>query len=451
MAQMWTACRWFGLISAPSSHHCIITMKPHYLPFLLLTFGKAISTSQAAPPVNIDSLVATAVDKNPERLHYIAQIEAAYATFKSSGKLANPELGTQIGRKTSQDGSFRAEGAAWSVSLSQTFEWPGRIGLRKAIANKDLELAQLGLQQFTAALTARVRTLAFKTFAGKERETAAREVADRFQSLREVLVQRDSAGLTPKLELRVIEATTLTLRRQAADTALEQKKSLIELNLLLGRPAGNELAIQAPAFALVRLPPQNQLMKLARAHNFEMKIKTAELEQQGFHVALRKNERFPAITVSPMYSQEKAGATDRIVGVGISIPLPLWNRNEANLATSQAKQRQAEAMLRAATIDLEKDIAIAAATYDARREEIGDWKPESIDAFREAAALADKHYRQGAVASAIYLELQQKYLDAVDTLLSAKAEAMEARLHLEELTGSSLDLSKTSTFKKAAR
>ena len=426
-------------------------MKTLCLPFLVLAFGTAVSDSHAAPPVSIELLVSEAVDKNPERLHYIAEIEAAFASLKASGKLANPELSTQIGRKTSTDGSLRAEGAAWSVSLSQTFEWPGRIGLRKAIANKDLELAQLGLQRFTAALTARVRLLAFKTFAGKEREIAAREVADRFQSLREVLVQRDPAGLTPKLELRVIEATTLTLRRQAADTALEQKKALIELNLLLGRPAGDGLAIQAPSFALEKLPPQNQLMELARTNNFEMKIKTAELEQQGFHVALAKNERFPAITVSPMFSQEKAGANERIAGVGVSIPLPLWNRNESGIAVSQAKQRQAEAMLRAATIDLEKEIATAAAIYDTRREEIGDWKQDSIDAFREAAALADKHYRQGAVASAIYLELQQKYLDAVDTLLSAKAEAMEAMLRLEELTGSTINQSKGATSKKAPR
>ena len=92
-----------------------------------------------------------------------------------------------------------AEGVAWSVSVVQPFEWPGRIGLRKAIANRDVELAELGFARFKLALAGRVRALAYGLFAAQEKASAAGEVADRFQALREVLVQRDSTGLTPQL------------------------------------------------------------------------------------------------------------------------------------------------------------------------------------------------------------------------------------------------------------
>lgn len=410
-------------------------------PFSIALLG-AISQISTAQPVSIESLVQEAMEHNPERLLYIAEIAVTKGNRTAAGKLANPEFSAEVGGKSTRGPDLHAEGVAWAVSLSQTFEWPGRIGLRKAIANRDIQLAELGLERFTAALMARVRTLAFKTFASKEREVAAREVAERFQSLREVMVQRDPAGVTPKLELRVIEATTLTLRREAADTALERKKAAIELNLLLGRSPGDEIAVQAPSVALDAIPSFKALTELAHVNNFDLKLKTAELEQQGFRVALAKNERFPSVTVRPMFSQEKSDARDRIVGVGISVPLPLWNRNEGNIAAAEAKKKQAEALLRAATIEIERQIAEASATYEARREEIADWKPESIDAFREAAALADKHFRQGAVSSAIYLELQQKYLEAVATLLTAKEEAMASRLKVEELTGSKLGASK---------
>jgi cobalt-zinc-cadmium efflux system outer membrane protein len=60
-----------------------------------------------------------------------------------------------------------------------------------------------------------VRSLAYGLFAAQEKAAAAGEVADRFQALREVLVQRDSAGLTPQLETRIIEATELTMQRRA--------------------------------------------------------------------------------------------------------------------------------------------------------------------------------------------------------------------------------------------
>src|SRR5207248_11608535 len=110
----------------------------------------------------------------------------------------------------------------------------GRIWLRKAIANRDIELAELGYQRFKFALVGRVRTLTFGLFAAQEKAAAAREVADRFQALREVLVQRDPAGLTPLLETRVIEATELTMQRKASEAELAAQAALLELNQLRG-------------------------------------------------------------------------------------------------------------------------------------------------------------------------------------------------------------------------
>ena len=64
--------------------------------------------------------------------------------------------------KRATGGGPTAEGVAWSVSVRQTFEWPGRIPLRKAIANQQIQLAELGFAQFKAALAARTRSLAFR-------------------------------------------------------------------------------------------------------------------------------------------------------------------------------------------------------------------------------------------------------------------------------------------------
>src|SRR5207253_10338804 len=90
----------------------------------------------------------------------------------------------------------------WSASMRQPFEWPGRIPLRKAIANQQIQLAELGFARFKAALAARTRSVAYGLFAAQQKTAAAREVADRFHVLRQVLVQRDPAGITPELELR---------------------------------------------------------------------------------------------------------------------------------------------------------------------------------------------------------------------------------------------------------
>jgi cobalt-zinc-cadmium efflux system outer membrane protein len=68
------------------------------------------------------------------------------------------------------------------------------------------------------------------------------------------------------------------------------------------------------------------------------------------------------------------------------------------------------------------------------------WRPDSVRQFKEAASLADRHYRLGAVPIATYVELQKQYLDAVDALLSTRRETLAAAQELQRLTGVDLNL-----------
>src|SRR6478672_3515320 len=80
--------------------------------------------------VAIESLVSEALAHNPELNFYKAEIAAAKAGRKSAGLWPNPEVSGSVGQKTSRERStgLSAEGLAWSVSVAQPFEWPGRIG-----------------------------------------------------------------------------------------------------------------------------------------------------------------------------------------------------------------------------------------------------------------------------------------------------------------------------------
>jgi outer membrane protein, heavy metal efflux system len=186
---------------------------------ILIAHAQSPAVAPAAtstPSMTIEGLLAEVLDKNPERQFYEAEIAAAKAGRKTAGLMPNPELSAGAGHKRVSGGGLSAEGVAWSASVMQPFEWPGRLGLRKAIANRDVELAELGLERFKLALATRTRSLAFGVFAAQEKAAAAEEVASRFKALREILVQRDPAGLTPLLETRVIEATELNAQRKAS-------------------------------------------------------------------------------------------------------------------------------------------------------------------------------------------------------------------------------------------
>jgi len=395
------------------------------------------SVLNSAPVTTIDALVADTVANNLELKFYEGEIAAARAGRQTAGLLPYPELGADLGRKsaTALDGTSLGDGPAWSVSVKQTFEWPGRLNLRKSIANSDVELAELGLARFRAALAARARVLAFDLYAAQGQAAATREVAERFEALLDVLMQRDPAGLTPQLEMRIIEATALTLRRRASAAETSIRSAQLELNQLRGVPPQTPIRMERAKLDFDPADSLDVLLDLARANNFDLKVRSAELAQQGFRVELAKNERYPAFSVAPFYSQERAADDERVFGVGVVIPLPLWKSNAANVAAGQARQQQAETMILVAEREIERKLAASVAAYETKRAEMAKGRSDSLQEFRQAAALADRHYRLGAVPVTTYVELQKQYLDAVEALLDTQHEALTLAGDIELLTG----------------
>jgi cobalt-zinc-cadmium efflux system outer membrane protein len=210
---------------------------------------------------------------------------------------------------------------------------------------------------------------------------------------------------------------------------------LLELNQLRGQPWDSSLRIAPSNLAFSSAPDADALIAAARTNNFELQMRKAELEQQGFRVSLARNERYPAVSVGPYVSQERAGETENIVGVGFSLPLPLWNRNKGSIETARAREQQAETSLYVTQREIERKVAEQALRYATKLNEMSKWRPDAVEQFRDAASLADRHYRLGAVPIATYVELQKDYLEAVEALLNTKREALEAGQQIELLTG----------------
>ena len=98
--------------------------------------------------------------------------------------------------------------------------------------------------------------------------------------------------------------------------------------------------------------------------------------------------------------------------------------------------------------EVERQVTEAALIYQTQRLQIVGWKPETLNSFKEAAALADRHYRLGAVEITTYVELQEKYLEAVEAINETKASALLSALTLEQAAGLSETLVKTPTESK---
>nr|AEH26517.1 outer membrane efflux protein [uncultured Acidobacteria bacterium A11] len=420
------------------SHLTPLIMRPHILLSNSLLIAAVLTTARAADKptaVSISELVAKTLAANPEIRFYEAEIAAAKAGRATAGRLSNPELKLDLGQKRVRGDDARSEGLAYSVALAQPIEWPGRLGLRKAIANRDIALAELGLERFRAFLASRVKTLGYALAAQQENAAAAAEVADRFTSVREVVVQREPGGIAPVLEARIIEATEVVVQRRAGEAAVEMQKALLEINQLMGRRADTPFEVKRTEFPKPEASTLAALLNTAAEHNYDLRVRRSELEQQGLKVALARNERYPTFTVGPMISQERARDKETTIGLSVSVPLPLWNNGQAAVNTAEARRMQAEASLQSAFREVERKITEAWLILQTQQKRLDGWKADALKIFAEAAQLADRHYRLGAVPLATYIEMQDKYLQATEAINSTRLEALRAALDLEQLIG----------------
>jgi cobalt-zinc-cadmium efflux system outer membrane protein len=406
-----------------------------------LLFLSAVTASpvhaEAQPvPVSIDGLVTQALANNPELKFYKAEIAVAKSGRSVAGRLSNPELNLDLGQKRVRGGDAKAEGVAFSVSLAQPIEWPGRLGLRKAIADRDIALAELGLNQFRSFLAARVKVLGYSLATQQENAAAAADVSDRISSVKEVIVQREPGGIAPLLETKILEAAEVIVQNKASEAAVEMQKALLELNQLMGRRADTPLQVRRTEYTTSKPAPLTDLLNKAAQNNYAIRVRRAELEQQGLKVALSENERYPTFTVGPSISQENAGDKETVIGLSLSMPLPVWDDGRAAVTASQARRMQAEASLSATFREVEREITEAWLILETQRKRLDAWKPDSLATFADAARLADRHYRLGAVPISTYIEMQDKYLEATEAINDTRLDVLRAALDLEQLAGS---------------
>lgn len=404
---------------------------------LLLIAAAPQAQAQTGADLSLDRLAEDVIANNPERQFYQRQIETAGIERQAAGRWADPEAVVEFGeRKITGPANTIGTGdaVAYAASVVQPIEFGGRIALRRAIAERQIDLARIGLAQFEATLAGRARSLGYRLFAADEKAAVARTVADRMRTLARVIVQRDPAGPAPRLEAASLQAGAISAERTAATADAEANSILYELNQLRGVPYTARIRIIRPDMSLPDLPAGATLSANALANNFELKSLRTQFEQQGLRVDLARKARIPVVSVGPYYDRSRADMQTNY-GVRLSTTIPLWNRQAGEVAAEQGRQAQANATLIEAERRIARDVFDQAAQYESKRRALAGWTGNSARGFADSAADADRNYRLGAIPLATYMQMQQSYLEATNALLDTKAEALEALLQLRALNG----------------
>lgn len=408
-----------------------------YLLALLLAIVPTGAAAQSTG-MSLDRLAQDVVANNPERQFYQRQIETAGVERTAAGRWADPEAVVEFGQRQASDrmtGATLGEGTTYAVSVVQPIEFGGRIALRRAIAERQVELARMGLQQFDATLAARARTLGYALFAADEKAAVARTVAQRMRELARVIVSRDPAGPAPRLEAASLQGGAISAERTAATADAEANSALYELNQLRGAPFTARIRIIRPDMSLPELASGQALVERASANNFELKALRTQFEQQGLRVDLARKARIPTVSVGPYFDRARSDIRETNYGARLSTTIPLWNRQAGEVAVEQGRQAQANATLIEAERRIARDVFDQAAQYEAKRQALAKWDGASPQSFAGAADDADRNYRLGAIPLTTYMQMQQSYVDATNAVLDTRREALEALLQLRALNG----------------
>ena len=414
-----------------------MTISRLLLPVLLLPVLLPAAETPPPAPVDVIELVRQAVESNPERQAYVAALAAERESASAASSNPDPVLSLELGRKRLRDagGAFLDEGQVWTASLSQTFEWPERLRLRRAIADRQIEVAKLGLGRFEQALEAKATVLAYRLSRAQLRAQACEEVAERFAGLRKALVGRDPSGPAPTIELRSVEAAEVVARRRAEEARLALQQALLEMNQLRGAPSLAPLAVKAPMLALKDAPKIEELLAAARQGNFSYRMQVLESEQLTLQSDLARSDSVPGFTAGPYVSQDRVGGRETIVGLRFDIPLPVSGRAGSAERSANERKRQSEAAISAAWRDVEKDLGQTWLSYASKIDQLRMHKDDPAVRFAEAAKLAESHFRAGALSLQLFMDAQAGYLEAVDSALLIQEQAVEAGFHLRELSG----------------
>jgi cobalt-zinc-cadmium efflux system outer membrane protein len=171
---------------------------------------------------------------------------------------------------------------------------------------------------------------------------------------------------------------------------------------------------------------------MALAQNPAVKVQAAEAERTGLSLRSIRKSRLPDFKVGPSVEYTR---DEQIIGLGVSLPLPLWNQKKGEIATATAEQEKALAELEKLRRDILRDVTLAAQNLAAARESLAFYSPALRDQLKAALDSAARSYAEGKLPFLIYLEAQRTYFDTQADYFATLQKTFEARAELESAIG----------------
>ena len=387
--------------------------------------------------ITLRQALALALMHNPELRAFSWEVRASEARALQASLLPNPEIemeAEEVGGTGERSGF---DGAETTIQLGQLIELAGKPSKRKRVAALESKLAGWDYEAKRLDVLTEVAHAFVEVLAAQERVTLAEELVQLSEQILNTVTQRVEAGKdspVEKTKAQVALASARIVQKQAHQRLASAHKQLAATWGSISpvfKGATGQLDVTSP------IPSETELRHLL-AQNPDLARWAVEMQRRRAALELEKAKVFPDITLSG--GMQRFNETDdNAVVFGLSIPVPLFDRNQGrileakyNLAKTRRQRRAVEANLYATLADAYQALSSAFIEVTGLKNEVLPGAQSAFDATRRG-------YRGGKFDYLMVLDAQRTFFYARARYIESLAAYHGARADVERLIGCAID------------
>ena len=382
--------------------------------------------------LTVDEAVAAALQHNPSLRAKTLELGSTQANEITAGLRPNPVasyLAEQLGNRNVD--------SQQTVTLGQPIETGGKRRRRlesaraatavttEEIADARRQVILLVRKAFTDALVARA------TIELAEDNLKALDEVERLQRFR---VER---GDLSELELLRLQVQRFAFERDATDARQAGETARIALRSAIG-PAGVAESVEIVGALDFRDVPLDPSTLRRRALEARPDLRAAEAAQAKARADVELARANAWWDFTPQLEYQRIG-NDNTVGVGISVPLRIFDRNQGEIARARSEVSRAAALRQAAATQALAEVDTAYAGVLVLRERVISLRDVYLPKATQARQTVEFAYRRGGVSLLDFLDAQRTYRETALEHLRALGNLRAAVDQLEAAIGGRLE------------
>lgn len=416
-------------------------------PLLCAALVAALTLGASAPArsqtesqsLTADAAVREALAGNRDLQAARLAIDIARGQLLQAGRLDNPELEVAL----ADDFAFKSEGERnLAAGFAQRFPVTARLRREKDVASRDVAIAESEVRDFARTLVAEVQSAFYAVRALDERLAVNRELISSVRRVEEATARRLEAAEASPAEVSLLRIERLRLEQESQRLLRERAVTGAALARLLGRPQGARLEPEG------ELDPGPLILSAVAPSQIpdrpDLEAAQREIDRADADVALSRSEVWEDWTVGLGVDRERQVfdapigiKRDTFLALGVTVPLPLWNRQQGRIAAAEATLRRSRRSRDALVLRVGEEIAAAQAQVRTLRESVDAYAREILPEATRSQELFERGYRQGLVGIAELLQAQRQYNESRALYLELLGDLRQAAIALEAATASS--------------